>query len=112
MMMRAGGCELPGDVEVWSDASGSWGCGGIWDEKWFQVSWEECPQFSSAPIAAKELLPILVASAIWGMQWKGLRVRCHCDNQAVVAVIRGGYCREPGIDGSFIEVLVLFGGEV
>ena len=35
----------------------------------------------------RELLPIVLASAIWGKHWKGQRVVCHCDNAAVVAII-------------------------
>ena len=84
-------------MEVWSDASGLWGCGALWEGKWFQVSWERCPEFLSAPIAAKELLPILVASAIWGEHWRGLTILCHCDNQAVVETLKGGYCKEKGM---------------
>lgn len=84
-------------MDVWSDASGSWGCGAFWGLEWFQVAWESYPGFEAAPIATKELLPILVAAAVWGARWKGLSVRCHCDNQAVVSTMKGGYCREPGM---------------
>ena len=51
-------------------------------------SWSEWSGFASASIAAKELLPIIVATAIW---WKGSVVICHCDNEALVAPIKGGY---------------------
>ena len=27
------------DVHLWSDASGSWGCGAWWDNNWFQLKW-------------------------------------------------------------------------
>ena len=27
-----------GKVEVWTDASGTWGCG-AWDGQWLQVAW-------------------------------------------------------------------------
>ena len=73
-------------TEVWSDASGGWGCGAWWGPELFQVAWSEWPVFS---IAAKELLPIIVAVAIWGPRWVGSSVLCHCDNESVVAVIRG-----------------------
>lgn len=43
----------------------------------------------------KELLPIIVAMAVWGQQWVGLVVLCHCDNEGVVAAIKGGYCKDP-----------------
>ena len=59
-----------------------WPAGGISGVR----SWSEWPGFAS--IAAKELLPIIVATAIW---WKGSAVICHCDNEAVVASIKGGH---------------------
>ena len=59
------------DIDIWSDASGSWGCGALWNKKWFQVSWQEIPEFEKAPIAAKELLPILMAVVLWGKHWGG-----------------------------------------
>ena len=73
-------------VELWSDASGSWGCGALWSDKWFQVEWKDWPGFQDATILAKELV---VAAAVWGPQWRGSVVLCHCDNQAVVSVVRG-----------------------
>ena len=36
-------------------------------------------------IMAKELLPIVVAAAVWGPEWAGKTVRVRCDNQSVVA---------------------------
>ena len=93
-MMREGTKEHDRKVEIWSDASGSWGCGGLWGVRWFQVAWSAWPDFAEASIAAKELLPIIVAVAIWGPWWKGNVVMCHCDNQSVVDVVRGGYGRD------------------
>lgn len=84
-------------VEIWSDASGGWGCGACWRHNWFQVRWQDWPAFASASIAAKELLPIIVAVAIWGPQWAGLSVLCHCDNEGVVAAVKGGYCKDPAL---------------
>ena len=46
-------------------------------------------------IAAKELLPIIVVEAIWGPFWRGTLVLCHCDNEAVVAAVKSGYCKDP-----------------
>lgn len=86
--------EDPG-VEIWSDASGSWGCGAMWEAEWLQLGWSGCGSFYTASIAAKELLPIVLATAVWGPLWEGSVVLCHCDNQAVVDVLRGGYSRDP-----------------
>lgn len=53
-------------------------------EKWFQLKWDE----HSLPIVVKELLPIVLAVAMWGPLWDSSLVHCHCDNQAVVACLR------------------------
>ena len=39
-------------VEIWSDASGSWGCGAVWGAQWFQVWWSDWPGFSGASLSA------------------------------------------------------------
>ena len=49
------------------------------------------------PITVKELLPIIVAGALWGAEWAGHRIRCHCDNQAVVACFRSRTSRHKGL---------------
>ena len=51
-------------------------------------------QWEDVHITAKELLPIIVASAVWGHQWRGCSVRCQCDNAAVVAIVRLGSSRD------------------
>ena len=71
--------------EFASDASGTWGCGAWWNQKWFQLPWDE--QAAELSIVVKEMLPIVIAAAVWGHEWRGHIVTCHCDNQAVVAVL-------------------------
>ena len=73
---------------VYSDASGSFGCGayGLGMSTWFQLPWPQ--SWSTVGISAKELVPIVVAAAIWGPRWSGGHVCFHCDNEAVVAVIQ------------------------
>ena len=51
--------------------------GGFWGARWFQVAWSAWPDFAETSIAAKELLPIIVAVAIWGPWWRGNIVMCH-----------------------------------
>ncbi len=51
-----------------TDASGSWGCGTAWNEKWFQLSWSKAEEVREWSIMPKELLPIVVAAAVWGPQ--------------------------------------------
>ena len=47
------------------------------------------------PIAPKELVPIVLAVALWGPQWAGTKVCCWCDNSAVVWAINKGSARDP-----------------
>ena len=51
-----------------SDALGSWGCGVIWEKHWLQCPW--IGTWSNNSIPVKELLPIVLAYAIWGRQWQ------------------------------------------
>ena len=75
-MLYSSTLEHP-EVSLWSDALGSWGCGAVWNDRWFQLSWQEVPEFEKAPIAAKELFPIVLAAALWGKEWGGLIVLCN-----------------------------------
>ena len=76
---------------LFTDASGSSGCGAIWGRQWLQYQWQG--GFREKPIATQELLPILLACMIWGHQWVGDTVMVHCDNQAVVSVTNSGYSK-------------------
>ena len=93
-MLRQANIASP-DHEIWSDASGSWGAGAFWKSEWFQLQW--APSLLDEQIAIKELIPIVIATTLWGSQWHGTTVRANCDNEAVVAVIKSGYSREPFI---------------
>ena len=73
-------------LEVFSDASGSYGCGGFAiPHGWFQLRWPQ--NWHTIPITAKELVPIVIAAAIWGPTWKRCRVRFRSDNMAVVDLL-------------------------
>ena len=86
--------ELP-VVEVASDASGSWGCDAWHGDNWFQCAWDH--RADSLSIAAKELVPVLLACALWGGAWHAHRVCCLCDNQVVVAALQSRSCRDAGV---------------
>ncbi len=85
--------EVPQEVML-SDASGTWGCGATWNEKWFQLRWSELETVREWNIMPKEMLPIVVAAVVWGRYWKDRTVKARCDNMAVVATIRSGSCKE------------------
>ena len=86
--------SLSPDIELVTDASGSWGCGAVCGTQWFQLEWDGLGSTKEYGIMAKELLPIVVAAAVWGGSWAGKTVRARCDNQSVVATINTGSCRE------------------
>ena len=83
----------PPDYCIQTDASGAWGCGGIFKQHWFQLSWST--EWSATGIMAKELVPIVISCAIWGPLLAGHRVLCQCDNQSLVISINKGYSRDP-----------------
>jgi hypothetical protein len=65
-------------LQLTSDASGSWGCGAWHGRKWFQLQWDE--RSAALPIMVNELLPIVVACAVWGPVWGSHQVVCRYDN--------------------------------
>lgn len=81
------------DVLLTSDASGNWGCGAFSGKLWLQLKWTHGT--CSYNITVKELLPIVLALAMWtwGNEWKGLTVQARCDNAAVVAIVNSGSSR-------------------
>lgn len=43
-------------------------------------------------IAHKELIPIVIASFVWGKSWEEKIVQFNSDNQAVVTILTRLYC--------------------
>ena len=85
-MMSSLGWATP-EVVLTSDASGHWGCGAfLASGEWFQLRWRG--EWQEVHITAKELLPIVMACAMWAGRWRSKTVKCLCDNAAVVAIIR------------------------
>lgn len=83
------------EVAMVSDASGSWRCGAINGQEWFQLKWAGQGSCSEQNITVKELLPIVIVAAVWGADWSGKTVEANCDNAAVVAIVNSGSSREP-----------------
>ena len=52
------------DISLYTDASGSVGCGACWDSQWFQLQWPKGLEEWS--MARKESLPIVIACMVWG----------------------------------------------
>ncbi|KAL5477312.1 hypothetical protein EMCRGX_G024096 [Ephydatia muelleri] len=80
------------DQMVWSNASGSWGCGAYWHTRWFQYPWTEVSTEWS--IAVKEMVPVMWGCFVWGSEWVRGVVQWSCDNLAVVEVINRGCSKD------------------
>ena len=80
------------NASIIADASGNWGCGAFCSSgKWFQIQWPD--SWAPIHITVKELLPIVVACAVWGGSLKNLTIKVWCDNAAVVGIINSGRSR-------------------
>ena len=76
-----------------SDASGAWGCGAVSEQgHYFQLKWPE--SWASVNIAVKEMVPVVIAVAIWGSQWSTHTVLVRSDNMAVVYALASGSARD------------------
>ena len=80
------------EITFSSDASGSWGCGAVWNGRWIQLEWNG--SWSQQCIAAKELLPITLACAMWGAEWQNRQVLVLSDNMAVVNIMASQTSRD------------------
>lgn len=83
--------EIP--THIWTNL----GCGALdtsWS--WFELQWPSTyvRGWVVLSITLKELLPIVIASAIWGDKWKGSSMAVYC---GVVTVANSGYSRGPQI---------------
>ena len=75
-----------------TDASGTWGCGALLYPQWFQLQWPEA--WSSVAIMIKELVPIVLACAVWGPRLARKTVLVQCDNTGVVAAVQKGVSKD------------------
>ena len=71
-----------------SDASGNWGCGAYSGPHWFMLPWTG--SIADYHITVKELIPIVIAGAVWGSTWRGSTVLAQCDNMAVAHTVNHG----------------------
>lgn len=79
-------------ILVTSDALGSWGCGAFVESEWFQIQWPD--HCSLETITQREMIPVLLAAAIWGRQWSQKLVCFRSDNMAVVSALSTGTARD------------------
>ena len=92
----------PQDFTIYTDASGSWGCGTCFGRQWLQ--WEWPPQWYPIQIMANEVVPVVFSCAVWDPQLARRTVlfRCDkstvlfwCDKSSVVAAVKKALQRKP-----------------
>ena len=81
------------DAYIETDASGSWGCGALFNNLWFQLEWST--DWKPMDIMAKELVPIVSSCAIWAPLLPRKILEFKCDNQGLVNAINKGSSKEP-----------------
>jgi len=64
---------------IFTYASGSWGFGAVFSNRWLQLPWS--PEWATINIIAKEMVPIVVSCAAWGPVLLHKTVEFYCDNK-------------------------------
>ena len=95
----------PPEATLTSDASGRWGCGAFSTSgQWFQCVWPK--SWAGVHITVKELMPIVIATALWSVQWRGKAIQCRTDNAAVVAIVNSGRSKQSDLANHLMRTLV------
>ena len=77
---------FPADFEILSDAATSNSCAASLGDSIFALCWPDEPDITH--ISILELVPIVLASSVWGMFWQSMRLIFKCDNWSVVSVLQ------------------------
>ena len=59
------------DAQIFTDVSGSWGCGAVHDQQWLQLKWSSL--LRDLNTAVKELIPVVLAATTFGTPITDLR---------------------------------------
>jgi hypothetical protein len=66
------------------------GCGGLCGDEYFHTTFPDCISRQFLDINSLELLAVVIAAKLWGMQWANKRSLLYCDNQVSVTVLNSG----------------------
>ena len=83
----------PSQLTIQTDASGSWGCGAVFNHLWLQWKWPDT--WAPRDIMAKELVPVVLSCAVWGPFMAKQSVLLQCDNLSLVTAINKGSAKPP-----------------
>ena len=79
-------------LQLYTDASGSFGYGAVFQDQWFYGPWPE--SWKSLNIAELEFYPIFLSVIIWGHLMRNQRITFFTDYEALVHVINKSSCRD------------------
>jgi hypothetical protein len=77
------------NIELCTDASSAKGYGGYFQGKWFSSSWSNdipSPRDNNVSMAFLKLYPIVVASLLWGSEWKCKKILFWYDTKPLIFV--------------------------
>ena len=94
-LLRSESWSSPADHCIQTDASGRWGCRTFFEGKWLQWQWPN--EWRTASIMAKELVPITLSCAVWGLKLSRAKVLVQYDNLGLVAAISKGSSQDKNV---------------
>ena len=97
------------DIDLYTDASTLYGCGGYHNQDWFIMEWnEEFINKYNPSINYLELYAVTIAVLLWINKYKNKKITLFCDNMSVVHMINNNSskCRNCMI---LIRIIVLEG---
>ena len=78
-------------LDFYTDASSTIGCGGIYQNEWFMITWEKDFLDKYSPsINYLELYGLTVAVLAWLPKFRNRNVIIFCDNQSVIYMVNNG----------------------
>lgn len=83
------------------------GCGGVFGGQYFHAEFPEIIKNKHLHINELEMLTIVVALKIWGVQLRGHRITIFCDNQSSCAIINKGSSRSDFMQSCLREICFL-----
>lgn len=98
-------------LELYTDSAGgtNLGCGVYFQGKWAFLQWPK--EWSKTGILSDitflELVPIFLAIFLWKFQFKGMRMKFSCDNQAVVQILNTKSSRSERVMSLVREIVLL-----
>ena len=82
------------DIDMFTDTSGSIGCGGIYTDRWFQMKWSPAFLKKCKPsIEFLELFAVTVAVLNWAKFFANRRICLFMDNETIMKAINNSSSR-------------------